>query len=103
MEYINCAEYSLIPYINIINGIKIAHPYVQLRFKYIDLWTLSMLNLPHDKMKLMKFNIYKDIIKFKNISIDNPIVDQYVGYYSSEDIEKKKIHIASIIEYKKNN
>lgn len=104
MEYINSGEYSLIPYSHIINGIKIAHQFVQLRFKYIDLWTLSMLRLPHDKMKALKLLVYKQIDLFIN-NLDTsdlyPDVTKYVGYYSSEDIEKKKIHIESIIEYKK--
>ena len=104
MEYINSAEYSLVPYSHIINGIKIAHPFVQLRFKYIDLWTLSMLRLPHDRMKALKLSVYRQIELFIE-SLDEsdlyPDVTKYVGYYSSEDIEKKKIHIESIIEYKK--
>jgi len=101
IEFINSTQYSLLPYYKIIDNIKIAHPYVQLRFKYIDLWSISLLNLPHDKMKQMKLSKYLSIDTIYNLDIDIPTPNHYVGYYVDEDIAKKRLHIKNILEYKK--
>ena len=102
MDVFNCSSYELIPYKKI-NKIKIANPWVILRFKFIDLWVLKIiLNLGTDNPEYIKSrskNIIYSADKLRNFIInkikDDPFylfqLDNYNGIYTNETVQKKKL------------
>lgn len=86
IDIFNSATYELIPY-HIKNDMKIGHPYVVLKFLYIDLWILKLRkkNLPPNIYN-MKYSMIVDAIN----KLDNREINLVYGTHYNECVYLKK-------------
>ncbi len=81
IDVYNSCEYELVPYINV-DGARIAHPYVCIRFFYLDYWLSTLMQNPNKKI-LNTIEILKD----SYIPMDN-----FYGLYIDENTAIKNLH-----------
>ncbi len=93
IDIFNSAEYELIPYSHSSRNHLIGHPYVILKFLFIDLWILN-LRKAYDNIdakiyinKARRLSQY--ISRMQSLSIP---IDKVYGIYNNEDIYLKNIY-----------
>lgn len=93
----NSGEYELLPY-QVIDGIKVMHPYVLLRFALIEIWTLKWIKalkiipdtVADEKYSYIVANINKLWGHLAKMTIEEKFQSQnYHGYYIKEDLAYK--------------
>lgn len=102
MDVFNSSQYELIPYEQH-GDVKIGSPWVLIRFKFIDLWMMDLierLNQDVGNFSSRRINdIKKQIIEMRAVIEDYMETDQkklfktspYIGVYTNEFIAKKKL------------
>ncbi len=93
-EVFNSTSFELIPY-DTISGVKVGSAYVLLRFKYINLLTLSIIeNAREDKLLQTR----QDIEFIRNLNVDF-FPSTYDGVYINDAVIKKKLSKDQVKHY----
>jgi hypothetical protein len=100
--------FELIPYTVNARDIKIANPWVLLRFEYINLWVLRLIDAMSGKTSKTKIlNIMANISNLRAATMDilrnDPVklfqLDNYIGQFIKERVAKKKILSSGMPSY----
>jgi len=99
LDCYNNLEFEVIPYTTLHN-IKIAHPYVLLRFAFIDLWIIKFiysLNIITNSVLLMKINILNKFIDDILLQLDKEISYSFLGIYREYSVDKRLFNLTGNI------
>ena len=101
LDIYNSVEYEIIPY-SVINNMKIAHPYVLMKFLFIEYWVMTMKFANKQagaNFVTAKIQHLRNMIETTHNKLDPQTVDmssyEFIGTYVDENILAKKVSLAS--------
>ena len=103
LDCYNNLEFELIPYVisqHANNDIKIAHPYVLLRFAFIDLWIIKFiysLNIITKDVLLSKINTLNEFIDTVLLQLNKDISYRFLGIYREYSVDKRLFNLTGNI------
>lgn len=106
LDFYNCANFDCIPYFNL-HGYKIANFYVILRFLFIDLWIIKVVNqvggINEAAMKSKQLTIWKIITQIQHLidtgKYDSVQFENFAGVFRKYTTDKKLTALNSKMFY----
>lgn len=91
LEVFNSLAYDTLPWSNEIEGVRYAHPYVQLRYQLINLWIINLTRLDAAAKENMWSKRLQWIEQYRKHVATPPDPAKYVGRIIDEGIAKKQL------------